>query len=291
MANRSSAEPRPIGLVLARPAQILGDEPYFHELVAGAERVLRPLNRSVLLHVLPTRDEEMACYRRWAQDGHVAGVLLVDLSPDDPRISLVQELNLPAVAISDPSSGGGLETVWTEDDLAMADAVAFLGDLGHTRIAHVSGPLSMAHTLIRNASLDQAAKSKEILFARIESDYTERAGYEATRRLLDEDDRATAVIFDNDLLALGGIRAAREREVPVPESLSLLAWDDSALCQLATPSLSAVSHDVQRVGELAATGILRAMAGDPPLVTRAAHAVVVQRESTAPPSAINKLIM
>lgn len=287
MATGASVEPRPIGLVLARQAQILGDEPYFHELVAGAERILRPLNRSVLLHVLPTRDEEMACYRRWAKDGHVAGVLLVDLSPSDPRIDLVRDLNLPAVAISDPSAGGGLETVWTQDDIAMSDAVSYLADLGHDRIAHVSGPLAMAHTLIRNESLDRAAELRGVSVIRIESDYAERAGFEAVKLLLREEEPPTAVIFDNDLLALGGLRAAREQEVSVPDSLSLLAWDDSALCQLAMPSLSAMSHDVQRVGELAAAGILRAMAGEPPLVIRAAHAAVVQRESTSPPQQVS----
>lgn len=287
MVSSAFAEPRPIGLVLARPAQILGDEPYFHELVAGAERVLRPLNRSVLLHVLPTREEEMACYRRWAENGHVAGVLLVDLSPSDPRIDLVRELGLPAVAISDPSSGGGLETVWTEDDIAMADAIAYLGELGHERIAHVSGPRSMAHTLIRDESLDHAAGERGVSVTCVEGDYTERAGFEAVEGLLATDAPPSAVIFDNDLLALGGLRAAQEHQIPVPESLSLLAWDDSALCQLATPSLSAMSHDVQRVGELAAAGILRALAGDSPLVVRASHAVVVQRESTAPPLAIS----
>lgn len=287
MAHSPSAQPRPIGLVLARPAQILGDEPYFHELVAGAERVLRPLNRSVLLHVLPTRDEEMACYRRWAADGHVDGVLLVDLSPSDPRIDLVRQLHLPAVAISDPSSADGLETVWTEDDIAMSDAVAYLGQLGHERIAHVSGPRAMSHTLIRDESFDQAAALNGMSVSRVESDYTERSGFEAVQRLLGQEVPPTAVIFDNDLLALGGLRAAQEHDIQVPETLSLLAWDDSALCQLSTPSLSAMSHDVQRVGELAALGILRALNGEEPLVVRAAHAQVVQRESTAPPKPIS----
>jgi len=272
---------RPIGLVLARPAHTLGDEPYFHEFVAGAERILRPLGRSVLLHVLPTRDDEIACYRRWADDGHVEGLFLVDLAPEDPRIAVVKALDLPAVAISDPDSGGGLETVWTEDGAAMAEAVTYLDGLGHSSIAHVSGPLAMAHTQIRSESFDATAELRGIRPTRIVGDYSEKSGYDAVFSLLAGGVRPTAIVFDNDLMALGGLRAAEARGVHVPDDLSLLAWDDSALCQLAGPPLSAMSHDVQNVGELAARGVLRAIAGENPAVVRADRATVVQRASTA----------
>lgn len=278
----AETHPRPIGLVLARPAEVLGDEPYFHELVAGAERVLRPLGRAVLMHVLPTREEEMACYERWASDGHVAGVLLVDLSPGDPRIELVRALKLPAVAISDPVSGGGLETVWTEDDLAMADAVRYLAGLGHTRIAHVSGPSTMAHTLLRNASFDATATDLGLERVRIECDYSERSGFEAVQALAKAPESPTAIVFDNDLMAIGGLRSAEALDILVPDQLSLLAWDDSALCQLATPPLSAMSHDVQGVGELAAKSIVNAIDGRPAGMVRADRAALVQRSTTGP---------
>ncbi|MET1016658.1 MAG: substrate-binding domain-containing protein [Leifsonia flava] len=283
----AETHPRPIGLVLARPAEVLGDEPYFHELVAGAERVLRPLGRAVLMHVLPTREEEMACYERWASDGHVAGVLLVDLSPGDPRIELVRALKLPAVAISDPVSGGGLETVWTEDDLAMADAVRYLAGLGHTRIAHVSGPSTMAHTLLRNASFDATATDLGLDRVRIECDYSERSGFEAVQTLAKAPESPTAIVFDNDLMAIGGLRSAQALDIFVPDQLSLLAWDDSALCQLATPPLSAMSHDVQGVGELAAKSIVNAIDGRPAGMVRADRAALVQRSTTGPPHPVS----
>ncbi|KQQ93537.1 hypothetical protein ASF62_16480 [Leifsonia sp. Leaf325] len=276
-----------MGLVLARPAEVLGDEPYFHELVAGAERVLRPLGRAVLMHVLPTREEEIACYERWANDGHVAGVLLVDLSPGDPRIDLVRRLELPAVAISDPVSGGGLETVWTEDDLAMADAVRYLAGLGHARIAHVSGPSTMAHTLLRNASFDATASDLGLERVRIECDYSERSGFDAVQALAKAAESPTAIVFDNDLMAIGGLRSAQALDISVPGQLSLLAWDDSALCQLATPPLSAMSHDVQGVGELAAKSIVNAIHGRPAGMVRADRAALVQRSTTGPPNAVS----
>ncbi|QEO16149.1 LacI family transcriptional regulator [Agromyces intestinalis] len=276
-----------MGLVLARSAEILGDEPYFHEFVAGAERVLRPLGRSILLHVLPTRREELDCYRRWARDGHVEAVVLVDLSPADRRVSLVRELGLPAVAIGDAASGGGLDTVWTQDDLAMRSAVEYLAGLDHTRLAHVSGPALFSHTLIRTEAFDDAVAELGLTGRRIASDYSERSGYQATLDLLVGDAPPTAIVFDNDLMALGGLSAARDLDLEVPRDLSLLAWDDSALCQLSEPPLSAMSHDVQQIGELAARAVLAMLAGDEPELLRAEPAVVVPRGTTAVPGRVD----
>ncbi|NNH03830.1 substrate-binding domain-containing protein [Microbacterium ulmi] len=276
-----------MGLVLARPAEILGAEAYYHELVAGAERALSQSGRGVLLQVVPTRGEELDSYRRWAADGRVDGVILVDLSPDDPRTSLVQELGLPAVAIADPSSSAGLGTVWTQDDLAMEIAVRYLAGLGHERLAHVSGPEAMAHTRIRAAAFDATLAELGLTGVRIASDYAREGGRDAVVRLL-EAEPPTAIVFDNDLMALGGLEACRSRGIVVPSQLSLLAWDDSALAQLAEPSLSAMSHDVQKVGDLAAKAVLAAIAGSEPEVVATRHPELVVRGSTGPLAHLDK---
>jgi DNA-binding LacI/PurR family transcriptional regulator len=81
-------------------------------------------------------------------------------------------------------------------------------------------------------------------------------------------------------MALGALREARRRDVAVPADLSLVAWDDSALCQLAAPPLSAVSHDVQGLGELVGAAMAEVLAGAPVRVITAAPAVLVVRGSS-----------
>ncbi len=86
-------------------------------------------------------------------------------------------------------------------------------------------------------------------------------------------------MFDNDLMALGGLRAAREAEVPVPVGLSLIAWDDSPLCQLSDPPVSALSHDVQAAGELAVRAVLSVLHGGERVVLEAPGARLVVRST------------
>jgi LacI family repressor for deo operon, udp, cdd, tsx, nupC, and nupG len=255
------AERTTVGLVLVRPSQLLGSEPFYQELIAGAEGVFGPLGITLLLQIVTTAAEEVATYVRWAGNKTVAGVLVVDLDPQDPRVELVAALGLPAVIVGDPATASDLPAVWTDDASAMDHAVASLVGLGHSVIAHVSGPRELAHSQIRIAALHRAADARDIVVLEAAGDYSEEAGFVATRSLLSATPPPTAIVYDDDLMALGGLKAARELRLRVPGDLSIVAWDDSALCQLSEPALAVMGHEVQAIGELTASAMLDVLAG------------------------------
>ena len=273
-----------VGLVLARPSQILGAEPYYHEFIEGLERVLTPLAVSVLVTVVTDGPAERATYERWAERSTVDAVILVDLAPGDDRVELVGRLGLPAVVIGDPSTADGLPTVWTDDAGSAREATRFLARLGHTVVGHVAGPLAFAHTQLRRGGFEAEAEALGLTLLTADGDYSLRAGADATAGLLDRSTTPTAptaIVFDNDLMALGGLQALAEHGRAVPADVSVVAWDDSALCQLAVPPLSAMSHDVERIGELAARAVLEAIAGRTDQVHEAPRATIVERDSTS----------
>ncbi|GAB3552057.1 substrate-binding domain-containing protein [Arthrobacter tumbae] len=267
---------------LRRTSEILRAEPFYHEFIAGLEVAMRSSNYSVLLQILPDMDAELRTYERWRIEGHVDAVILVDLLPDDMRLRKVRELGLPAVAISDPASADKLTSIWTEDDAAMRDAVNLLQGLGHRCLGHVGGPPEMAHSRIREESLRHSCEELGMQYSSCSGDYSEEAGYRGTAALIGES-APTAIIFDNDLMTLGGLRAAQESGLNIPKDLSLLAWDDSALCELSEPPLSAMSHDVLAIGELAGAAVLEAIAGAPAVEIQAPRVTIIQRGTTAQP--------
>jgi LacI family transcriptional regulator, repressor for deo operon, udp, cdd, tsx, nupC, and nupG len=273
--------PRRIGLVLARASQVLGEEPYYHEVIEGLERVLTPAGMSVLVKVVTDRAAEVAAYERWSSRKLVDGVVLVDLRSDDERVALVRELGLPAAVIGDPSTAPGLPTVWTDDTGFAHEAVRFLAGRGHTVLGHVSGPPLLVHTRMRRSGFDTEAAGRGLTVITVEGDYSQESGRAATGQLLASAPPPTAIVYDNDVMALGGLLTLQEQGLAVPADVSVVAWDDSAQCQLAVPALSAMSHDVGRIGELAAHAILKAMngaaAGD---VYEAPKAHIVVRDST-----------
>lgn len=269
---------RRVGLVLARASRVLGEEPYYHEFLEGLERVLTPAGVSVLVKVVTDRPAESDTYERWAAQQRVDGVVLVDLAPDDDRVALVNRLGLPAVVLGAPSTASGLPTVWTDDAGWAREAIRFLAERGHEVIGHISGPMTFAHTQLRLSGARSEAEERGLRLLHAEGDYSYESGRAATAKLITG--APTAIVCDNDLMALAALETLRDHGLAVPDAVSVVAWDDSALCQLAVPALSAMSHDVGRIGELAAGALLDAMAGAAPAVYEAPAAHIVARAST-----------
>jgi LacI family repressor for deo operon, udp, cdd, tsx, nupC, and nupG len=274
--------PVTIGLVVVRPALQLGDEPFYHEFIAGIERYFSSSGTSLLVQIVADYDSETATYRRWATNDSVAGVLLTDLRLGDDRVRLLEQLELAAVVVGDPESAQGLSSVWTGDGSSMRLAVQELHSRGHRVLGRVSGPRLLAHSQIRSETFRQICTELAISAIEEESDYSEDGGQLSTRMLLARATRPTAIIFDDDLMALGGLRELEVQQLAVPRDVSVLAWDDSVLCQLSKPRLSVMGHDVQIIGELAGDAILETIDHRGPTHREGPVASFISRESVGP---------
>nr|WP_155073051.1 substrate-binding domain-containing protein [Streptomyces taklimakanensis] len=276
-------------MVLARPARLLGIEPFFMEFIAGIEERLAERGLSVLLHVVAAQDAEIAAYRRWAERGLVEAVVVVNRTVDDRRLPVLRELGLPAVLVgtgaegSDGGEGGrpAVPAVRTDDAGPVREALAHLLDLGHRRIARVSGPADLLHTRARTKALVEGCREVGIEPVIVEGDYSDEAGAGLTRTLLNGPEPPTAILYDNDVMAVAGLGAAKELGVAVPEQLSLIAWDDSTMCRLASPPLTTMSVDVHRYGVLVAESVLELVDGREVAERWSPTARCVPRGSTA----------
>ncbi|WP_327255256.1 LacI family DNA-binding transcriptional regulator [Streptomyces sp. NBC_01244] len=306
-----------VGLVLARPAHTLGVESFFLQLVSGIQEVLAAGRIALLFQVVEDLDAECAVYRRWWAERRVDGVVVVDPRTDDPRPALLEQLALPAVTVGetgpasaspasaspdpaspdpaspdpaspDPAAPAALSAVRADDAGAMAEVLDHLYGLGHRRIAHVAGLPGLAHTDRRIASLRAEAERLGLGPGQVRSvttDYSDAEGAEATRRILAEPQPPTAIVYDNDVMAVAGVAVASELGIPVPGGLSVVAWDDSALCRVTRPRLTALVRDTAGFGRLAAEELLALLAGGPPRSRESERPRLEPRESTAPPTA------
>lgn len=286
-----------VGLVLARPAAVLGVDSFFLQLISGIQEILSERQLGLLFQVVEDVDAECAVYRRWWAETRVDGVLVVDPRTDDPRPDLLGELGLPGVVIGAlPGDAGpllraddgeamphpGLSQVRADDAGAMAVVVGRLHELGHRRIAHIAGLPSLAHTERRIRSLEAEAGRRGLAEVRsVTTDYSDTQGAAVTRRVLTEDSPPTALVYDNDVMAAAGVAVATELGLSVPRDLSVISWEDSALCRLVRPWLTALSRDTIAFGRGAAHELVALLDGG------AAHTVqvplphLIERESTA----------
>jgi DNA-binding LacI/PurR family transcriptional regulator len=271
-----------VGLIVARPARMLGFEPFFMELIAGIEETLSEKGVSLLLHIVPDHESEIVAYRRWRSGNMVRAVILVNMRVEDTRLAVLEELGLPTVVVGDEGIGYDGAAVLVDNATAMRGAVGHLAEAGHRRIAQVTGPTSLRHTRLRSAAFEQQTRDLGVESIIIEGDYSEAAGARATADLLALADTPTAIVYDNDVMAVAGLAEAVGARRRIPDDLSLLAWDDSVLCRLASPALSAMSHDVHTMGTLASRCVLDMLANGQRVVRHAPLPVLVSRATTGP---------
>ncbi|GAA4836198.1 LacI family DNA-binding transcriptional regulator [Kitasatospora terrestris] len=281
----AGAPSRTVGLSLYRPASTLGVEPFFMELISGLEAELSLRSYALLLHMVADRGQEAAVYRRWSRERAVDGVLVCDLLEEDPRLPLLRELGLPTVVVGPPPVGGAVAGVWSDDAVSLREAVEYLAALGHRRIGHVAGIPGLAHTRVRTDAFAALARRLGLEVASCAyTDYTGPAGARATRELLDVADRPTALLYDNDIMAVAGLAAAQELGLSVPGDLSVVAWDDSPVCRIVHPALTALTRDIPAYGRQAARLLLAAVDGRPAADVAAEVAHLTPRASTAAPA-------
>lgn len=261
----SGSRSETVGMVLARDPDTLGVESFYMQFLAGIELELSKRSYALLLQVVPDLDAELRAHRAWRAARRVDGVIIIDPRVDDPRLPAFQLPDaLPAVVVGDTSLAGGLTNVWTDDAAAVRESVRYLYAMGHRRIARISGVEDFGHTTIRDRAFDEeiAAVGAEGLVYR--TDYSPVQGAGVTRAVLTLAERPSAIIYDNDVMAVAGLGVAAEVGLRVPADVSMVAWDDSLLCEATFPRLTALSHDVKKYGAHVARRLFDRMDGAEP---------------------------
>jgi DNA-binding LacI/PurR family transcriptional regulator len=208
---------------------------------------------------------------------------LVIIAPVEAAARAVSEvpIDVPRVIIDgDPESPTGLVTV---DQRAGAGlATQYLLDRGHPTVWHVSGPPGWFDSAGRIAGWREtlAAAGAEIP-PPVPADWTPEAGYQAGL-LLARMPEVTAVFAANDHLALGIMKALRERRRSVPDEVSIIGFDDIPVANFVVPPLTTVRPDFAAVGRMTMESLAEQMeAAPPPAVARTVAPVLVERESVA----------
>lgn len=281
----SGARASSVGLVIARSADTLGVEPFFMRFIAGLERELSEQRVALLLQVVEDHAAAIEAMRLAWAERRIDGVVVTDLWNEDSRIPVLQELRIPAVLVGRPRPGVRAGAVWNDDAGAVSDAVDYLVALGHRNIARVAGLPTLEHTQARVAAFRKAMARHGLADPAVaETDYTAEQGAQATRLLLSRRERPTAILYDNDVMAVAALNVAQEMGIAVPTELSILAGDDSQLCLLVRPALTALSWDIQAYGRNTARVLLEMVGGQPPRSLELGTPALTVRASTGPPA-------
>ncbi|MDT3316384.1 LacI family DNA-binding transcriptional regulator [Microbacterium sp. KSW4-11] len=269
--SRGRADRWAVGMALVRPSRDLQAESYSQELIAGLDEAITRAGGTFIVKVVPDEAAERATYQQWAEDGRIRSVVIEELTITDTRRPLLEEYGLEVTVLGDRVFAGDWPVIWNDHAAAMKLAMDAMQDLGHRSVARVSGPLHFHHSAARSSAFFALGAARALVVTEAVGDYSRQSGVKAVRELFNVEEPPTAIIFDNDLMALGGLAEITGRGLRVPEDVSIVAWDDSVRCQMSIPPLAALSHDVHEIGE---------SAGEAASVAR--HGRVIRKESPRP---------
>ena len=232
--------------------------PLFAEIVDAARIELARAGQFGFMTsaVLPRSGEEPQLDSRIIaafSDLRPSGILVVGSVPGMASLSRLS-YGVPIVvasAVADdlPSA----MTVRVDDELGMRLVIDHLVGAGHRRIAHIGGEGGIVSA--QRAQAYRAAMTAHGLKAEIwvhPSDYSEQAGYAATRSLLDSAARPTAITAVNDLAAIGALSAASDAGLTIPVNLAVTGYDNSFVSAIRGVSLTSVDPGNAEIGTQAA---------------------------------------
>ena len=230
------------------------------------------------------------------QDQAVDGIIVVVPHPGTLEALRGQPAGMPVVAVGTRGEPG-IAGVRVDQEQGARDAVEHLLALGHRSIGHLAGPSGWIDAEARDAGWRAALLEAEVDVEsawRREGDWTAAAGYEAGLALAEDvASRApgapTALFAANDQMALGVLRALHERGVRVPETVSVVGFDDVPEAAYYIPPLTTVRQDFEELGRRALAMLVAEIEGvaepagpDAPALGSIVHAELILRATTGP---------
>ncbi|WP_051467902.1 LacI family DNA-binding transcriptional regulator [Actinomadura oligospora] len=221
----------------------------------------------------------------------VAGVIFVNglhanANSDRARYARLTEQGLPIVLVNGHRPDIDAPFVSNDDVASLEAAVAHLGSLGHRRIGLAIGqdvyvPTRRKTEGFRRGLATLLGPSADTEGLVVNTMYTVEGGQAAAQKLLDRG--CTAICCGNDIMALGAIRAVRQRGLRVPEDVSVVGFDDSPLTAYLDPPLTTIRQSVREMALAAVSTVLEEVGGGrPPRTELLYRPELVVRRSTAP---------
>lgn len=266
--------------------------PYFTTIARGVEDAAHAAGFSVVFCNTDESEADEEQYIRTLVERQVDGILLVPASSSTSTLPLLARRRIPVVILDRRVSGQDLDSVGSDSVAGAMTATRHLLELGHRRIAVLSGRREVSTSLDRvvgcRRALVEAGTTLDERYVRYGDlnygDGNGADGYRMAHEVLALDPRPTAIVAANNFIAFGALRAIREAGVRVPEELSLVAFDDLPSEWVLEPFLTVISQPAYEIGQVAARLMLDHLGATASLAPRTVllPSELVIRRSTGP---------
>lgn len=241
---------RTLGLVIPNVGN-----PFFTAMARAVEDAARDMGYSLMIGNADEDPGKESEYLNILMEKRVDGLIVSPARAISPPLEEIARVGVPVVFLDRYVEGIAAPVVRADGRRAVESLVEHLVDLGHERLAIISGPPETVPGRERLDAFLQGAAERGVPVAeecvRI-GDFRRKSGLRAMRELLELDDPPTAVFAANNLMGLGALQTLRRAGVKIPNDVSFASFDDVSWFELMTPPVTAIAQPTVELGAAAA---------------------------------------
>ena len=238
----------------------------FASLVEQLQGLIREKGFACLIYYIDEDDNEVEQALQVCRERHPQGILFLGSTLEDFRKQF-SAITIPCVLVTNSAAGLGfpnLSSVSTDDAAGAQRAIEHLLSLGHKKIGVLAGKMDLSHAAsTRYEGCLRAFAAHNIPFdperQLVMARFALGSGYDAMAALLDKMPDLTAVFAMSDVMAVGAVRAIRDRGLRVPEDVSIIGYDGIDLGRYLTPQLTTIRQHRDTIAHRSVEILLRCM--------------------------------
>ena len=231
--------------------------PFFPAVVRGIEDVAYAHGTQLVLCNADNDHRKERAYLDQLHSIRVAGMIVIPSAASElPAFAAQLRDAVPLVCLDRPLAGWSGDYVGVDNEGGAFLITRHLVQLGHRRLAMISGPLTIRNAQERLAGFTRALQAAALPEPAVElAGFDRPSGLEAARRLMQLTPRPDAIFAANDLLAVGALAALRELGLRCPEDVAVVGFDDLELAAFTHPPLTTVAQPGYELGRCAAEAL------------------------------------
>lgn len=220
-------------------------------LISGMHRAAADHNCEFIILTTDARIQNEMGYLQLCRHKNVDGVLISGLNNNDPYYKELMNSEIPCVVIEGEFYSQNVCGLSIDNEMASYEAVRYLVELGHRKIAMMGGKTSADVSVRRQKGYIQALRNSGIDSDTAwiyDGNYLEEDAKIQAERMLMEHPDVTAVFCASDLMAIGTIEAIRSSGRRVPDDISVIGFDDIPLARYVEGGLTTIRQSFYDMG-------------------------------------------
>ncbi len=231
---------------------------YAMEIMKGVGKAIENAPYDLQLHIFDAGIEEDSIKEHLAGVQNLGGVLFADIDGNRNLINMTRKNKIPYIIMNNIFYDNETNYIGIDNKAAAKEAVQYLIDLGHRKIATITGNIRTQSAVMRLEGYKAALAENKIPDNPdyiVNGAYNREKAQEAMIKLMSEKPRPTAVFAASDLMAFGAIMVALREDIKVPEEISVMGFDNSPLAALGHVTITTVSQPLAETGTIAAKAL------------------------------------